>query len=947
MFKLSQLTLKSTDFYSSNQYDYSVLGFVDNDGLFHKSSAFGNIFSSFHDIEAIPLDELISAKDRTDFDFLFRAVAGGQEVRFLIEGIFREKPVSAGFLIVPLLGDDGIGGDYKGCFICLHKIREISAVMDSKSAFTRVEFRSNSSPLMISDTKKVVTAINNCGRTVFGLAVGSRLKQGSPRAQKTKPAKLKRGRRVEYVYLAPDPSELSDQRYLKADEKALHSTVIDQIHQAILILDHRNQIIEFNPAAMELCGRQPDSIYGHTLSDVFSIIDDKFRDGSKIDKSLKKSDKWIGELEYADTTGNARTLEMMLGNFRDHGGHITAVIVAARDVTDRKTASDSLADKGVEMKERLQELEQARERLEVQSNELVNLAEDLAIARDEADDANRAKSDFLAVISHEIRTPMNGIIGMTDLLLDTSLTQEQSHFSMAVRDSARSLLDLINDILDFSKLEIGRLDLENIDFEIENLFENVMDLMSGQAALKGLDICLNIDPEMPVYLKGDSGRLRQMLLNLIGNAIKFTKLGGVTVDVSITDAEDNKKRLDIAVVDSGIGIEAKAIPKLFRKFSQADSSTSRKFGGTGLGLSICKELAELMGGSISVRSNEDDGSAFFFHVLLEESSRNKKLQTRDFSALEGKKILYLDGVSVARKALDRQFKSWGVQAFSCASVAEARQLMQEGTMDSRTLDYVIVDEKQAGTGVKPLVDEINVTCGINPPSFVVFQAIGSDDKRLMTLTSRSLNKSMLPSKMFDKLLAYGDETQTEVKRSRSRKKTPAAQKQNMFNILVAEDNTINQMLAIRLLERQGHRVSVVNDGVEAVEATKTGEFDLILMDVQMPQMDGVEATIKIRQLSGPNAKIPIIAMTANAMAGDRELYLEAGMNDYIPKPIDRNKLIRTINRLMTGAKEDELGGQLAPDPMEQTFGKRSTKSLISDKSANNALKDVLDELTKL
>ncbi|MCK5040700.1 MAG: response regulator, partial [Sphingomonadales bacterium] len=516
----------------------------------------------------------------------------------------------------------------------------------------------------------------------------------------------------------------------------------------------------------------------------------------------------------------------------------------------------------------------------------------------------------------------------------------------------------INDILDFSKLEVGRLDIEKISFSPMAVIENVIELMNGEAVLKGLDLVASYDPNIPSQLLGDPARLRQLLLNLLSNAIKFTDKGGVVVEAKAHKTEDGRIRFDVRVQDTGMGIEESAIPKLFRKFSQADSSTSRKFGGTGLGLSICKELTQLMGGSIGVRSKIGEGTDFYFNVLFDESNEELSIPAPDLTSLKGKKLIYVDEKNIIRRTLTNQFSSWGLDVHSFVSLEQAHEFLDEhveGDFPSQ-IDFIIIDESTLDKGASAFIQKINHLKAANKPengstasnmaASILLCSFGLNTNSYRDDFTDILGKPIIPQKLLESMLSInlgGNVKKIEPS------KPKAAPVKNNYNILVAEDNSINQMLTVRILERQGHTVAVANNGLEAVEATKINKYDLILMDIQMPEMDGMLATQKIRSLAGQNANIPIIALTANAMAGDRERYMEVGMNYYISKPIDRNKLLRTIQRMMTGSEAEAIK-EAAPDPLMEAFSTSKGidgESAISDKRAKTALKNVLDDINKL
>jgi|GEM_PF-3548345 len=713
----------------------------------------------------------------------------------------------------------------------------------------------------------------------------------------------------------------------------MQAAVIEQIPDAVFVLDEAGLVTDFNGAAelMSCCDRA--EILGRPVSAVLMIADNSFVDGSAIMQEIWQSGEWRGELDSRCADG-VKHLELSLSKRQSKSNVLMGYTLVARDVTERARSQNLLKENDELLHQRIAELEQAHERLEIQSNELVSLADDLADARDEAEQANRAKSDFLAMMSHEIRTPMNGVLGMTDLLLDTQLTQEQRNFTTAIRESARALLTMINDILDFSKMEVGRLDLEDVEFSLGGVIANVVELMSGPASQKSLDMAICIDKSVPDTVVGDSARLRQLLLNLVGNAVKFTQRGGVVVEVGGEHQSDGRFRLDVRVQDTGRGISEEAMPKLFKKFSQGDRDTNRRFGGTGLGLSICKELAELMGGSIGVRSHKGQGSTFYFSVMVGQSEHDYPMISGVlFADLRDRIALLIMPSELIRRTVERQMNIWGMTAIGVPSVEDAHRLFEAGELNHADIDFMILDSDADVGLAQSLLATIQSERADSRCRSLMIASIGASGERFSEGVDAVLVKPVVPARLLDKLLqtlqsVSGHEGESAVPDLDMARRT--------YDILIAEDNAINQMLTVRMLERQGHRVSIAGNGVEAVNAAKHDHFDLILMDIQMPEMDGISATHSIRTMSGRNSAIPIIALTANAMAGDRERYLAAGMSDYISKPIDRKKLLRTIHRTMTGTELEEVALKVGPDHIAEAFGEgvSGQQSVISDKGAS-------------
>ena len=666
-----------------------------------------------------------------------------------------------------------------------------------------------------------------------------------------------------------------------AISEANHRRLLEHNADAIIVVDQDSIVHFVNPAAEALLERPAEAILNTPLA--FPILIGKT---SEVVIPRKNGDILVAEMRGVETSWEGET----------------AIIASLRDITERKRAEETLQK-----------------------------------AKESAEAADQAKSDFLANMSHEIRTPMNGILGMTGLLLDSKLMPEQREHAETVKGCAESLLNIINEILDFSKIEGGKLDLEVIDFDLHPTVEEVVDMFAKQADDKKLELACLIYHDVPSALRGDPGRIRQVLNNLVGNALKFSEHGEIVLRVMLISQTATHAIVKFAISDTGIGIPLERMDRLFQTFSQVDASSTRKYGGTGIGLAISKKLTELMGGEIGVESELGKGSTFWFTIPFEKQAHDT-LPTSPLRAnLNGLRALIVDDNQTNRTILRHQLTSWGMKPHTAKDAHQALEMLATAAEEDRAYDLAILDFQMPEMDGISLAKEINNNLALAATRLVLLTSVGrrGDGERARDVgVDAYLTKPVRQSQLYECLrtvLGQPAKPQEVARPALVTRHTLAeAQHQTRPRILVAEDNPVNQKLIARLLEKMDYRADVAANGLEAIDALSRVSYAAVLMDCQMPEMDGFEATAVIRKRDSEKGQhTPVIAVTAHAMKGDRERCLAAGMDDYITKPVKSDDLKISLNRFLPRTQEVVVK---APTLPQKPAEKRPPAVLVSPPS---------------
>ena len=671
-------------------------------------------------------------------------------------------------------------------------------------------------------------------------------------------------------------SDITERKRLE-EERRILSRAVEQCPVSIMITDTRGLIEFVNPKFTSLTGYESSEVIGQTP---------RFLQSGKVPREvygelwrmISSGETWEGELLNKCKEGRLFWEHVTISALRDGKGTITHYLAVKEDITAMK-----------------------------------RMLEELTAAKEQAEAASLAKSSFLATMSHEIRTPMNGVLGMNNMLLETKLTTEQKEFAEIACKSGENLLTIINEILDFSKIEAGKLDLEILDFDLRVTLEDAAELLALRGEEVGLELICRIDPAVPSYLRGDPGRIRQIITNLVGNAIKFTRKGEVVISATLkADREENVTIL-FEIQDTGIGIPLSRLSAIFDPFTQADGSTTRKFGGTGLGLAICKQLAELMGGEIGVKSEEGVGSTFWFTLTLEKqeiqsADAYRALQLIGQGRLAEERILVVDDNATNRILMKNLLRLWGCRHEVAAHGAEGLEMLREAAVAGDPFRIAVLDQEMPDMDGMELGRCIKAEPLLASTLLVMLTSIAQrGDAAILEQIGFSgyLHKPVRQAQLYDCLeLVLGRDIEAKGSGESGHlhgiiTRHIIAESGNAGGrLLLVEDNIINQKVAQHMLKSLGYRVDVAADGQEAVRALEMIDYNLVLMDCMMPVMNGFEATAAIRKgdAGARNSMVPIIAMTANATLGDREKCLEAGMNDYLSKPIKKELLADLIEK---------------------------------------------------
>ena len=706
----------------------------------------------------------------------------------------------------------------------------------------------------------------------------------------------------------------SERTEIAIRESAAHYwELFENASDLVYTCDMQGRLTSFNKAGERIVGYARHEVFGTKLAHL--MTPESLARSRQMRVNKETGAAWTTYEVEVITKDNRRVPLEVSTRLIYHDGQPIGVQGIGRDVTERKRAEEALKQARDELERRVAQrtadLQCINEQLHVEIAERKQIEAALRTAKDAAEVANRAKGEFLATMSHELRTPMNGICGMTELLLDTALDDEQREYAQIVRKCSDDLLAIINDILDFSKIEAGKFDLNIVDFELRPVVEDVLECLAEAAHKKGLEIAAPIDVDVPHWVTGDPGRLRQVLMNLVGNAVKFTDSGAVTVSVTPVETRATATVLHFAITDTGIGIPAEAQEKLFQAFSQVDSSTTRKYGGTGLGLAISKRLVTIMGGDMGVESTPGEGSTFWFTMRFPACTTAR--HAGPLRALPGLRILVVDDHAVHCTYLESLLRTWRAHVDCVQDGPDALVQLQTAYRAARPYDVALLDSQMPDMDGVTLARVIKADPTLAPVRLVLLTPLGQHAARadeLSEIFAGYLSKPVRQSQLYDCLVAAKARTRRTL--SATSHSPMTALPQLGARVLVVEDNVVNQQVLVHMLERYGCTVDVVVNGREAVNASGLMAYDCLFMDCQMPEMDGYAATVAIRQREAQTGHhLPIIAMTASAMQGDRERCLAAGMDDYIAKPVKPEALVAMLRKWKAFPAQDPWGTVVA------------------------------------
>lgn len=660
-------------------------------------------------------------------------------------------------------------------------------------------------------------------------------------------------------------------------ELAVHKAALDE-HAIVSVIDDQGCVVDVNDAFCRISKRQRDEVVGklHTFDSADCHSPDFW---AQMWKTASGGTIWHGEVCNITSDGSLYWLHETVVPFREPGGRIGKFVKICTDITERKAS------------------EAERERA------------------NRAEAANQAKSEFLAHMSHEIRTPLNGVIGMLDLMLATELNVDQRRYGKLAKNSASLLTSVLGDILDLSKIEAGKLDICESEFNLHDTVEEVMDMLAQPAARKGLETAYHVDPDVPVTVRSDAERLRQIIVNLVSNAVKFTERGTVVLRVTVDSRNAGSATVRFTITDTGIGIPRSRMDRLFKAFSQADASTTRHYGGTGLGLAISRQIVGLMGGAIGVESEENRGSTFWFTLPLISTQRQIEASLRQPPDPHGLRVLVVDDNDAQRLVIRDQLMSWGMVAETATDGEDAMRILTAAAEQHCPFQIALVDREMPRMDGAELAMALRSSDALCQTALMVLLSPEDElePRRWQSMGfAGCMSKPVRQSQLFDAImgaLVAADRLTPEERAFDSVPSgwpsSPAGAGRPALRILVAEDNEINQIVVREVLTKLGHSCEVAGDGRQALASVHAARYDLVLMDCQMPLMDGFEATREIRRLEAAGqdmalggGRLPIIALTANAMKGDRERCLEAGMDGYATKPINPNELVKTIEQVL-------------------------------------------------